>query len=236
MTKVLIAVGVVVVGVAIASIAAGLVRRRMMRESSRSELKQVAGAASSLVFWAVVAAAIVGAVSVSSPKTLEPIPGDLLRYLPNALVAGLFLIGGRVIGVLVATATTQAIGRATGEQPKSLGGLIRGAITALTALLALGQLGIDTDVLLMLTGGVILSVALSLSILAGVGGVGVARQLAAGRTLRPILKVGAVIETPEYAGVIRRLHPSKLEIERADGRRLFVSYDVLLESSVVIDS
>ena len=39
-------------------VAAGLVRRRMMRESSRSELKQVAGAASSLVFWAVVAAAM----------------------------------------------------------------------------------------------------------------------------------------------------------------------------------
>jgi hypothetical protein len=234
MTRALIAVGIFIGGLALGSIAASLVRRRLTGPKAKPETAEVAAAISSLAFWGIVAVGIIGAVSVASPATLKPIPGDLIRYLPKVMVAGLFMIGGRIVGVLAASAVTQAAARATGEQPKALGQVVRTSITAVAALLSLAQLGIDTAVLLMLTGGVILSVSLSFSLLAGLGGRAVAEQIAAGRALRPHLRIGETVSLPMTSGVITKLHPAKVEIRRPDGRSELLAYTELLDHSIVV--
>lgn len=234
--KFLIALAIIVGGVVLASAFAALLRRRLSKAGEASPLTQAAGPLSSLVFWLLVAVAIIAAVSVSSPDMLRPIPADLIRYLPQVMVAGLFLIAGRVLGVMLATAVIQAARRATGEEPASLGKIISAVITALSVILALAQLGIDTAILQLLIAGVVFALALSSALLVGLGGQQVARELAAGRATRGALKVGHTVEVGENYGTIERLHPTQVEIRRLDGRSVLINYTEFMNTPIVVEN
>ena len=57
-------------------------------------MQEIAGPASIFVFWLATSAGVVAAMAMTNPETLEPIPSDILRWLPNVLAAGLILLVG----------------------------------------------------------------------------------------------------------------------------------------------
>lgn len=222
MTDVLLALGLAVAGVVLGSIAAPITRRWLSKRPQAS-VRESARSAGNFVFGLFCAAGLVAALGVASPESLKPLPGDLAKFLPKAVVAGLLIIGGRIVAGVVVAAVGRAMLRATGRQPKLLLRTIEAVIITLVALMAARQLGIDTTVLNILVAAIAFGGALAMALLIGFGGRSVSSEIAAGRALAHYLAVGDTITlapgTPtEVHGVIANLEPTVVVVATEHGR------------------
>ena len=83
-------------------------------------MQEIAGPASIFVFWLATSAGVVAAMAMTNPETLEPIPSDILRWLPNVLAAGLILLVGYALSVVVSGSLSRGFRQATGSAAASL--------------------------------------------------------------------------------------------------------------------
>ncbi|MDE0319529.1 MAG: hypothetical protein OXI97_06565 [Acidimicrobiaceae bacterium] len=102
-------------------------------------------------------------------------------------------------------------------------------------IVALGQLGIETRVLLVLMAGAIGALALAFGLLAGLGGREAASAIAAGRLLQGDLEVGRRILIDDVPMEIIRFRAATVILQAVDSTQTTViSYDQLLKSPIVI--
>ena len=100
-----------------------------------------------------------------------------------------------------------------------------------------GELGdgrIDNTIIYILVGGIVLSLAFSFALLAGLGGQEVARNIAAGRSLRHQLVPGSIVGVGQVSGTVVELHPATVELERADGVHLHMPYSTMIRGTLEI--
>ena len=83
-------------------------------------------------------------------------------------------------------------------------------------LLALGQLGVNTELLTLAFAAVLLCLASAMALLIGLGGRHVAREVAAGRYLRRIVNEGDHVRSGEVEGTVVALHAATTEMDSAD--------------------
>ena len=229
------AAGAVVGGVALGSIVGLVLRRVLGREGRRPAVREIASPASLFAFWLFTATGIVVAVAMSSPATLEPVPRDILNWLPNAAVAGLFLIAGYAVGLTLSAALGGALTRASGQRRRWVERLVRGVIVAGSAILALDQVGVDTTILHILIGAAAGGLAAALAGVAIMGSRHVAADVAAGRVLQRWLS-GATIESASASGAVVDLGVTHAVIvDPVSGRRRLVPYSVLAGEVVDLD-
>mgnify|MGYP000051746556 CR=1 FL=1 len=216
MKDVLIALGLAAGGLVVGSIVAPVVRK-WLAKSPQQAVKESAKSAGSFVFGMCVALGLIGALGVASPESLKPLPGDLAKFLPRAVVAGLLVIGGRIVAGIVVTAVGRAMLRATGKQPKSVLRTLEVTIIALVTLIAAGQLGIDTTILNILVSAIAFGAALAMALLIGIGGRETSREIAAGRAMSRVLAVGDTVTVQGITGTIQQLQPTCILLDTATG-------------------
>lgn len=212
----LIAIGIAIGGIILGSIAAALTRKWLEKRPEEA-LKNAAKGAGGLVMGLFCAAGLVGALGVASPESLKPLPADLARFVPQAVVAALLMIGGKIVAQLAGVAVGKALLKATGKQPKAILKTVEFTILTLVGLLAARQLGIDTTVLNIMLMAVAFGAALAMALLIGVGGRDVAKEIAAGRVLAKLVQVDDTVEIGAIRGAITELHPTVTVIETANG-------------------
>jgi MFS family permease len=222
------AVAAVIGGLIVGSIAAVTVRRSLAKPTRREELRGVAKPTALFVFWFIAAIGIVGAVAAVSPESLRDLPGDMLSYFPRVLVAGFILIAGHVLSLIVATVLQTALSRASGQRSTEIARAARFALMGAALILALGQLGVNTTILTIAIAALMLGVSVAFALLVGLGGRDVAREIAAGRYVRRLLDVGDAVNSGEFQGVVRGVHPATLELELANSAHIHVPYSHLL--------
>ena len=216
MRDVLIALGLAVGGLVLGSIVAPITRKRMTSRPQEA-IRDSAKSAGSFVFGLSCALGLIGALGVASPDSLKPLPGDLAKFLPRAVVAGLLVIGGRIVAGIVITAVGRAMLRATGRQPKGLLRTVELGIIALVSLIAAGQLGIDTTILNILVAAIAFGSALAIALLIGTGGRDVSGEIAAGRAIARYLAVGDRVTVGEIDGTIAAMQPTVVVVATATG-------------------
>ncbi len=207
----------VVAGVVVGAVLGALVRRFLGRSKRREALRQVARPTSALVFWLFVAAGLVAAVASTSPETLDPIPSDVLAWLPRVGVAGLILIAGYVLGTLAAAAVNRTAVRATGRRQPVAEAATRFAVIGAATVLALSQLGIDTTILNILVAAVAFGTAFALAGVAIAGGRHIARSVAAGKAVADLVEPGRRITLGGYTGPIVKITATHVVIALDDG-------------------
>lgn len=229
---------------AAAFIAAGLVvgtctaitaRRLLDRPSRRPALRQAARPVSAFLFWILVAAGLVAAVASASPDTLEPIPSDLLAWLPRLGVAGLILIAGYVVAAAVATGVARTAAHATGTSQPFLESVTRAAVLAAASVLALTQLGVDTTILNILVAAVAFGVALALAGIAVTGGRDIARSVAAGKAISEHLRLGDRITIGEHTGTLEQLTATHAIIATDADQDIIIALASTNSRDVIID-
>ncbi len=230
------AVGSVIAGLLVGAVAAALARRYLGHEKRRAPLRAVAAPTSTFLFWLATATGVVFAIGATSPDTLKPIPRDIIDWMPNALVAGLLILGGYAAGAALSVGFGSTIERATGRSQRGVERVVRWAIMGAAIVLALGNLGVETTSLQIILAGVVFALALSFALIAGLGGRDVAANIASGRTLRSDLVVGATIVSGDVSGTVVDLRPALVVIETDDGRRVFVPFARLLDAPFEIGS
>ena len=174
-------------------------------------------------------------MAMTNPETLEPIPSDILRWLPNVLAAGLILLMGYALSVVVSGSLSRGFRQATGKRSRLAERSLRGTVMVGAVILALGQLGVETTVLNVLTGGAVAAAALTTGLLAGLGGKDVAASIAAGRVLRAELDEGQRLLVDAQEMKVVKLRAATVTLQDPSGdRRLIISYSMLLASPLVI--
>lgn len=228
----LAAVGVGLVGGAVAG---AVVRRTLSRESRREAVREVAAPASIFVFWLATSTGVVAAMATTNPETLEPIPSEILRWLPNVLAAGLILLAGYAVSVVVSGSLGRGFTRATGRRSRLAERTLRGAIVVGATILALGQLGVETTIITVLIAGTVAAIALAAGLLAGLGGRDVASSIAAGRILRSEITEGHHVMIDGESMQVMRLGAAIVTLQSLTGdRRMILTYTRLLDDGVIV--
>lgn len=224
----------VISGIVVGTVGGGLTRRFLNDERRKRQLRVVAAPAAALVFWVAMATGIAIGVGLLAPDTLRPLPGRVLAYIPRVLVAGLLLIVGYAAAAATTVVLSGGLARATGRTRREAALSLRIAIMATVMLLALGQLGVDTTVLTIAVAALLFGAATAVALLIGLGGRDLAREVAAGRYLRRIVRPGDHITTGQIMGRITTLHPATTEVETDTASTLHVPHTQLLSDPIRI--
>jgi hypothetical protein len=225
----ILAVIAVIAGFVIGSILAIAARRALGAPTRRNAMRAIAVPAGTFLFWISVIAGAVTAIGFSSPDTLKPIPSDVLAWLPRVLAAGLILLAGYAGGGALAAAVATASQRAIGHRPAGLERALRWGTLAAAIVLALGNIGVQTTLLNILVAGAVGTAGLTFALLAATGGKTVASSIAAGRTLRTELKVGAHLKTESLDGHITAIRPAVIHLDQGNGRTTVIPTAKLLD-------
>lgn len=204
------------------------VRSILKRPTRPAEMQSIARPAGVFTFWFIVTVGIVAAVGALSPASLEPLPGRVLAYLPRVLVAGLILIGGYALASAAALVLSHALSRASGERHHQIARGVRLSLLGAALIVALSQLGVDTTILTLVVAALLFGAAGAFALLVGLGGREVASEIAAGRYMQRVIKVGDAISTGEVTGVVAELHPASVEVQTPAEGRIHLPYSDLL--------
>ncbi len=221
-------------GLVLGALIGSVLRRWLSRDTRRPMLQEIAGAASVFVFWLATATGAIVAMAATSPDTLRPIPSDILSWMPNVLAAGLILLAGYALAIAVSGSLSRGFLRATGQRSRLAERTMRSAVIAGSVIVALGQLGVETTILIVLTGGAAATAALAIGLLAGLGGRDVASSIAAGRVLKPDLAEGQILLIEDEELIIVQLRPATVVLVNSAGNRIVITYTRLLEHQVII--
>ncbi|MDW3220190.1 MAG: hypothetical protein R8F63_16380 [Acidimicrobiales bacterium] len=212
------ATGAIVVGLLSGVIGAALVRRIILKgREDKPEMLDAARATATFLFLFFTALGVIVAIGFTNPETLEPIPADLVRKSPRILAAGLILIAGRAIAFALGGAVNSAFAASTSRVRGQIGAAGRFLVYAVSLVLALSQLGVDTTILSIIAAAIVFGLSGAFALLVGLGGREIGGELAAGRHLARLVHVGDHIEVDGLAGEIVALHPASVELAGSDG-------------------
>ena len=226
----LIAAIAVGAGLATGAVGGAWLRHSLQKETNRSAVREIAVPAGLFLFWLATAAGVVVAMATLSPETLRPLPRQILSWLPNVVAAGLVLLAGYAVAAAASRSIAGAFERATGNRNRLAERTLRVTIIAGSAVLALGQLGVETTILIVLTAGVVFWAGLTAALLGGLGGRAVARSIAAGRALSPHLAEGGQVRLGTETYTIVELRPATAVLQSIAREQLVISYTALFDT------
>lgn len=211
--KWLFALAALVIGGILGTLASAAVRRLLSHTRRPEKLRTLAPAAGSVVFSAVLAFAVVTSLSFLDKTAVDRLPISVMNAVPKFLVALVLVLVGNALASLVANLAGTAAVKASGRPQLRLVGLVRGATLSMFVLLAIAQIGVNTRIVDMAVAGIIGCLALSIALLTGLGGRGVASEVAAGRYLQRIVNPGDIISGEGFGGVVRGVWGATTELE-----------------------
>lgn len=227
------ATGAIVVGLLSGVIGAALVRRIILTDrADHPEVHDAARASSMFLFLFFASMGVIVAIGFTNPETLEPIPAEILRASPRVLAAGLILIAARALAFAVGGLVNGAFEGSGARMRSQMASLGRTLVYSVAIVLALSQLGVETTILSIIVGGVVFAGALAFALLVGLGGRELGGELAAGRYLHRLVRVGDEIEVGETAGRIVALHPASVELVVEDGSSVHLANSLLTKGEM----
>jgi len=201
-----------------------LARARLERSLSR-----VVGAA---VRLALLAAVLFAAVAQLGIDSLNEAINQGVLFLPK-LLAGLALaLLGAVLGGVVRERVDRASYQMALRGP--LGAVAQGAVIAVFSVLALDQLGVPTQILIVLFGTVLAGALLTFALAFGLGGREYAREISAGRYVSSTFAVGEEIGLGGDQGEIVAIESASTVLRTRDGRTLRLPNHLFLEQKVTM--
>lgn len=231
---VILALAAVLGGLLLGALVGAVTRRVVAAQERRRSVEGLAGPAAAFVFWVFLALGIATAIGILAPGALEPLAGQLLGYLPRALIAILMIIVGRAGATFVGTLLGAGLARATGRSRREMVVLVRGSIMVVVVLLALGQLGVNTQLLTLTFAAVLLCLATAMALLIGLGGRSIAQEVAAGRYLRRILGEGDQVHAEGVDGTIVALHAATTEMQGESSGTTHVPNTLMLKGRLTV--
>ncbi len=186
-----------------------------------------------IVRIALVVVVVVAAVSLLGLGALSIALNEVVLFVPKLIVALALLLAGAVIGDFLG----ERVQRLADQM--ALGGpardLVRTAVLAIFALMALAELGIPTAIVMAMIALVVTGITLTIALAFGLGGRDVAREVAAGRYVGEAFSVGQRISIGEVSGEIVRLDRAAAVLQTAPGRIVRVPHHLLLDSIVELE-
>jgi hypothetical protein len=229
------AAGAIVVGLLSGVVGAALVRRIILNERrDRPEAHDAARATATFLFLFFTSLGVIVAIGFTNPETLEPIPAEVLRKSPLVLAAGLILIAARAIAFAVTGMVNTAFASSSGRIRTQVAAVGRTVVYVVAVVLALSQLGVETTILTMIVGAVAFGGAAAFALLVGLGGREMGGELASGRNLHRIVRVGDDVTVDGTSGRVVAMHPTSVELALPDGASLHLANTRLTRGELIV--
>lgn len=193
----------------------GAMRARL--ESSGTK-RSISRAAQMLVFWVVFLAFATMATEALGLDIVSAWLGGVVAFLPRILGALLVILVGALLGSAVRTAVTAAAGSAGFGYPKLLGKLARVAVLAVSVIVALDQVGLDIDFLIVMAAVVAGALLGGAALAFGLGARASVSNILASHYLVDTFKVGHRIKIGEIEGKILEITPTSVIVDAGTGR------------------
>jgi len=168
-------------------------------------------------YWLVLLFALTVAADLLRMPGLATWLGKLLAVLPSLFAAGaIFLVGYLLASILRdAVIGKSATGRRSGDA--MLGRLLHGLVLAVSAVIALGQLGVDVDLLALLIVVAFAALTGAIGLAFGLGARSTVRNMIAAYYLRRIYRVGARVRLGDTQGELVEFMPTAVLLETDEG-------------------
>lgn len=151
-------------------------------------------------------------------------------YLPNIVAALLLLILGTTVGQFAGQMVTQAAETSGIESAPALGKLVSATIFFIVAMMAIGQLKIDTEMVRIVTSFFLGAGALAFGLAFGLGTREIVRNIVAGFYTRKFLAVGKGLEIAGQSGVLTAITATHT-ILSSQGQDIIVANSTFLEQT-----
>lgn len=224
-------VGGLVVGLVASRVVHGLVGSQKRPEPIQNVAKPVASLALSIG----IVIGLIVALGIVQPDSLDRLRDDAIAFIPKVLTAAIIIILANVLSSFATTALGQTLGRMPIQTQRQANAVVKAVIVTLAALLAVSQLGINTDVVNLGVAAVFFGVAASLTLLVGLGGNGVAREVAATRAVRRLISQGDTVEVDDARGVVVAIHPTAVELSKPSGETVLIPSSRLVRDAISIE-
>jgi small-conductance mechanosensitive channel len=175
---------------------------------------------------------LVAALSLLGLQFLSQSLNQAILALPRLFIAALLVLAGAVL----AGAARQRADRLTYQLDLAvpLGQVAQIAVFAIFGIIAAAEIGISTDVLLVVIAVLLAAGAGTFTLAFGLGSRDVARALSAGRYLRHDYRVGEEIGFGDVRGRISRIHSTSTTLDAGEGRSIRVPNHLLLSEIVTV--
>ena len=209
-------------GIVLGNIFGRLTNRALSDETRPQPIQDAAKPLSSLVLYGFVIAGLMSALGIVQPDALEEIPRDLIAFLPRVLSAAIIVIGANVVSSFVQAAVRPMLGRSSARVQRQVNMVLKAFIVGLAVVLAVGQIGIDTTVINIVLAAVFFGLAASMTMLVGLGGQSVAREVASSRAVRRLLNEGDQVSIGSLTGTVVAVRPTAVEIQDITGATMLI--------------
>jgi small-conductance mechanosensitive channel len=185
-----------------------------------------------LLFWVLMLTFVLSAVETLGLTAVTGTIDRLIAYLPNVIAAGLIVIAGFLFGRFSRSAIGSAAAAANVQEAARLGAATQSVVVMAAVVLALGQLGVDTRLLVAAISVALGAVSLAAGLAFALGARPVVTHILAGHFLRQSLRQGDSVEVGGRRGTLERVGP--VDTVFSDGqRRWSVPNSQLLDQEMV---
>jgi hypothetical protein len=156
--------------------------------------------------------------------------GAFFAYLPNIIAALLLLILGTTFGQFAGQMVTQAAESAGIDSASTLGRLVSALVVFIVAMMAIGQLKIDTEMVRIVTSFFLGAGALAFGLAFGLGTRDIVRNIVTGFYARKVLVIGRPLDIAGQSGMLSAITATHA-ILVSDGRDIMVANSNFLEQT-----
>lgn len=221
---------------------------RFLEQIGLDDLFEQAGAARSLgqlgyeggpsrllglvLFWGIILTGVAGALSVLGLSSLEHTMDQIVNLSGRALVALVILIVGTMSAGWLAEIVAREAERAGLRGVNVFRRVVFMTVVAIVALIAAGQLGLETYVIVLIAVVVLATVGLVTALSLGQGLALLSGNIAAGRYVQDGTAVGDVISVDGIEGTVEELGYASITVRSEDGHIYRIPNRTLLENVV----
>ncbi|MCP4967809.1 MAG: mechanosensitive ion channel [bacterium] len=181
------------------------------------------------------AVAVIGALVIIDPEQADQLVDSVIESVPKVMIAAIVVIVaralGRIVGLFAETALRPVSVSLAGRARLILSSMILGV----GVIIALQQIGISTDIILILVAALAFGGALALALGAGLGSVPLAKQVAAGRHVANRYTPGARVRVGDAEGPIAEIGLASTRIQVGDRRFVDIPNVEFIAGAVEVD-
>lgn len=141
-----------------------------------------------------------------------------IAFIPRFIVGVVVFIVAFVLSKLAGIVVEQGMKKHSALLASRASGVVGGAILVIGGLLSLKQMGMETDVLLLLLAGIVITAALAGGLGIGLGSQPLAREIAAGRHVEDRFTVGQLVKLDGIEGRVDSIHLASVRLVGDDGQ------------------
>jgi small-conductance mechanosensitive channel len=156
--------------------------------------------------------------------------GAFFTYLPNIVAALLLLILGTTVGQFAGQMVTQAAESSGIDFAPALGTLVSGLIIFIVAMMAIGQLKIDTQMIRIVSSFVLGAGGLAFGLAFGLGTREIVRNIITGFYARRFLTVGKRLEIAGQSGILTAITATHALLTE-DGKEIVLPNSTFLDQT-----